>query len=174
MSEAQQTTATENADLVPRYGLRAGVFLLLADTDVSVQVVDLPRMCPFPNSPPGFRGVVNLRGDLVPVFDLGVLADEPPAERGKLAVCGDGSNRAALLVASMPGRIAAEELVAVAIPGARQLPPPLAAAVRGAAQHGDELWLEIDYPTLFRCLAEPAEDDAARTRVADLDTAENP
>lgn len=159
-------------EALPRYGLRAGGFLLLADTHVSVQVVDVPRMCPFPNAPPGFRGVVNLRGMLVPVFDLGVLADDLPAERGKLAVVGDGSERAALLVAGMPGRMPAAELESVAPPAPAELPAPLARALRGASRHGDERWLEVDYDILFHVLAEPVVAATARTRVAEHSPAE--
>ncbi len=156
----------------PRYGLRAGAYRLLADSNVSVQVVDMPRMCPFPNAPPGFRGVVNLRGELVPVFDLGGLTGEPPVEAGKLAVCGDGRQRAGLLVERMPDRIGIDELSPD--PGADlgALPPALSQAVHGASRREGELWLEVDYDMLFRNLAEPTEASVARTRVADADSAE--
>ena len=167
VSEELQNTEAEAPELLPRYGLRAGGFLLLADMQVSVQVVDVPRMCPFPNAPRGFRGVVNLRGMLVPVFDLGMLVDDTPAERGKLAVVGDRSERAGLLVAGMPGRIPVDELQPDASPAADELPAPLARALRGASRHRDERWLEIDYDILFRALAEPAAAETARTRVAD-------
>ena len=170
IAEVEEIAAAPEA--LPRYGLRAAGFRLLADTNVSVQVVDVPRMCPFPNAPPGFRGVFNLRGELVPVFDLGPLVDEQPAERGKLAVCGDGSERAALMVSGMPGRIPVEELEPAEPPPAASLPGPLATATHGASRHRDELWLEIDYAALFRALAEPVASDTAFTRVADQDRAE--
>lgn len=166
----EERPAEANAVQLPRYGLRAGVYLLLADSDVSVQVVDVPRMCPFPNAPPGFRGVVNLRGDLVPVYDLGVLAGDLPAERGKLAVCGDGSERAGLLVAGMPERIGGHELEPVAFSDTQRLPRVISQALRGVSRYDGNLWLEVDYDMLFRNLAEPVEASVARTRVADADS----
>ena len=54
-------------------------------TDVR-EVVPDPRLTPVPGAPPAVLGVVNLRGEVVPVLDTAQLLGLPPLERIPYAV----------------------------------------------------------------------------------------
>lgn len=55
------------------------------------------RMTPIPNSPPYVKGVLNLRGVIVPVFDLRLRFGLPEAERNAFTV---------IIVVNIGGRLA--------------------------------------------------------------------
>ncbi len=50
------------------------------------EIRGLSPITPLPNTPPHVRGVMNLRGAVVPVVDLRVALRLPPSEYGRLAV----------------------------------------------------------------------------------------
>lgn len=78
-SGAEQTSQPEISNNVP-YGLpRYGVNLplptgeslnLLLAASVPTELIRGSKVCPIPNRPVWFLGMINLRGNLVPVFDL--------------------------------------------------------------------------------------------------------
>ena len=53
-----------------RYGFRIGEIGLLVDPDCGSEVVGMPPISHLPGSPHGFMGLINLRGNLVPIYEL--------------------------------------------------------------------------------------------------------
>jgi chemotaxis signal transduction protein len=128
-----------------RYGVRTGGLCLLIPAGMVSEVVEQLAVHPMPQSAPWFRGLINLRGHLVPVFDLRTLltGEVQPLER--LVVLDRGERAVG---------IAADELPEAVDPRNRatapSLPGELGACLRGAFLEADELWLEIDFDALFR------------------------
>jgi len=54
--------------------------------DMVREILEVGRLTPLPLTPPFVRGVMNLRGAVVPVIDLMARFGEPPAEVGTLVV----------------------------------------------------------------------------------------
>ena len=53
-----------------RYGFWIGDFGLLIDQDTTSEVLERWVIYPLPNVPAWFFGLINLRGNLVPIFDV--------------------------------------------------------------------------------------------------------
>src|SRR5688572_27738277 len=55
---------------IPRFGFRIGQIRLLIQTDTLSEVITQTPIYPMPSVPSWFVGVMSLRGNLIPVFDL--------------------------------------------------------------------------------------------------------
>ena len=79
-----------------RYGYQVGEVGLLHDPTAEVQLTESPKLFGLPNTRVWCRGLANLRGNLIPVYDLAALVGGPaPRRRNKLMVVGAGANAAA-------------------------------------------------------------------------------
>lgn len=56
-----------------RYGFELGAIGVLTPLGMVCEVIDMQRIYLLPNAPSGLLGLINLRGNLVPVFNLGEL-----------------------------------------------------------------------------------------------------
>lgn len=134
-----------------RYGARLGSVGILLPEDEMSEVLDRPSIYPLPNTAAWFEGLVNLRGNLVPVFDLrrllGTQADK--ASPQMVLVVDKGDNALGLAVDGVPVGAACDEPVSPLPP----LPEVLAGFTRRAFSDGGGLWLEVDLPALVESLA---------------------
>jgi twitching motility protein PilI len=144
-----------------RYGVRLGDIGLLIGRDTLSEVIAQAAIYPIPNTPPWLAGLMNLRGNLVPVFDLHLLLGlEPPADRPRrfLLVLGRGDGAVGMYVDGLPQAVATGE-------GLGQL-PPLPEVLREHVQTGyvdqGALWLEFPHEALFSTLGQRL--GAARAR----------
>ena len=87
----------------PRYGFRVGSIGLLIRPDCISEVVKLPPIHPIPNTPAWLNGILNLRGNLVPAFDLALMLEERVAfERPLLLVIDRGEWAAGVKIEGFP------------------------------------------------------------------------
>jgi chemotaxis signal transduction protein len=115
--------------------------------DYVLEVAELGDVVPVPGAAPSVLGVRNLRGQVLPVFDLGrlfgVASERPP---GRLLVADDGHRRAGFAI---------DEVTDVG-----ELPPPAeeseSAFLRGATLVGETLVGVVDVPRLLDSIAEAA------------------
>ena len=130
-----------------RYGFRVGSLgLLIAQQTASELVGDL-SVYPVPNTPYWFPGLVNLRGNLIPVFDLKLLFALPGdggTER-KLVVLDKEESAAGVYVDGFPRPLRLGE------PMARtpSLPGVLEDHVAQAYFLDDVAWLELRHRDFF-------------------------
>ena len=109
------------------------------------EIVRVPPITVVPNGPPFLEGVINLRGQVIPVVDLRThlgLAATTLTRRSRVVVAELGAHRVGLIVDGVTR-------VVVLAAGAIQPPPSLAAAgyatsVRGVTQLGEGLVLLLD------------------------------
>ena len=141
-----------SAQALVRYGYRIADIGFLVGQHVACEVVSLPTITRIPTTPIWFLGVANLRGGLVPIFDLRVLLGLT-AERASEARFGlifdRGEQAVGIPVAEYPRPLAGLELLP-------RLPPLPAAArefVAMAHRQAEALWLEFDHRRFFESVA---------------------
>lgn len=133
-----------------RYGFRIGSLNFLMGERTLSEVISIMTAYPIPNTPAWMLGIINLRGNLVPVFDLKRLFDLPASERGGnfILVMDKGAQAVGMLIDDAPTTL--QGLTAVADM------PPLSKALEGyiprAFRRGDSIWLELDHRGFFASL----------------------
>lgn len=147
--------AVEHAQL--RHGVRIGPFSVLLPPDVVSEVVKGSAVYPIPKTAGWVKGLLNLRGNLVPVFDLAEHFDssaEPP-ETPQILAIGKADQAVALVVDGIPRLASTSQPV-----GHSTLPLPDAFRnhVRGAYVEDDDMWLELDVSGLIESLTEYMEE----------------
>jgi len=133
-----------------RYGFRVGDIGLVIDRNKASEIVDDVPVRAIPNTPLWLSGLINLRGNLVPVFDLKALfgiAREQSEKRWMLIV-DKGDKAIALPVEGLPRIVDIGQRSA-------QLPPtpePLRPHVHAAYVDRGEVWVDFDFEGLFKAL----------------------
>ncbi len=134
-----------------RYGFRVSTLGFLIKTGCTSEVLHQPDIWDLPGSSPWLLGLVNLRSNLVPVFDLRQLFDLPPrdvAAAPLVLVIDQGDRAAGLLIDDYPKPL----FDMSPFPSLPQLPDELQAHVRGGYMKGDSVWLEFDHESFFENL----------------------
>lgn len=127
--------------------VRVGLESYALPVEHVLEVADLGHLSPVPGASSSVLGVRNLRGQVLPVFDLArVFGVEREGTPHKLVVAEDGARRAGFAI---------DEVTDVG-----ELPDPSGEGestfLRGAALVGDSLVGVIDVPRLFDAVAEEA------------------
>jgi len=130
-----------------KLGLRAGGEAWLVDLKDAGEVIPVPSISAVPLARPWFKGVVNVRGNLYSVTDLGGLLGQPAtalSDRARLLLVADRFRAgAALLVESSLGLRNADDLKPRAVEAAQRW-------VRAHYEDADgELWKELDVAALI-------------------------
>ncbi len=145
--------------VVPDTGALRGTFhgfvigeigLLLPKKEIS-EVLESINSCRLPNTSPVLYGMANLRGKIVPLFDLHRLLGIEPARQRMFLVVGDGGDAVGVLLDRLPRRvvIAATDKLPIVPP----LPPALRPFAR-AAYDVQGVWLDWDLAGFFASLQE--------------------
>ncbi len=139
-----------------RYGFRLQALGLLIDPAAGSEVMLLPRIAPLPGAPAGFLGLANLRGNLVPLYDLRVLLDlgPRPGDIEPLAlVFGEGDEAVGIIIDDYPVALAA--LRTLPRSDTPTLPPALAKLAPAAYVQDNMVWLDFDHNAFFDDLLHP-------------------
>lgn len=131
-----------------RYGFRVGGLGLLIDPDAGSEVLPIPAMAVLPGAPPGFAGLINLRGHLAPLYDLRVLLGLAPPQPGTqplALVLGQGDDAVGIIIEGYPAALTRLN----SLNDFPALPDTLTKYVpTGYAQDG-AIWLEFDHRAFF-------------------------
>lgn len=133
-----------------RFGVRVGSWPLLIAPQTFSEVLARAVVHPLPHTPRWFLGMVNQRGNLLPVFDLHQVWHLPEAGRGArtILVLDQGQDAVGFCIDGMPQSVRLEQRLT-------QLPPVPAslAAHVGAAYRSDRTtWLDFAHQTFFTAL----------------------
>jgi twitching motility protein PilI len=138
-----------------RYGFRVGSIGMLIDQDTVSEIMEQIPIYPLPNTPPWMLGLVNLRGNLAPVFDLKQVLeledgrqDGRPWER-RLLILDRGDKAVGILIDGLPQTAVTSHALSRLPP----LPPVLQTHVAKAYAQADLVWLEFDHQSFFRSLS---------------------
>ena len=134
-----------------RYGARVGGLRFLLPEDTVSEVVDRPEIFSIPNTASWFEGLINLRGNVVPVFDLRELLGTAPiaGERQMLLVIDKGEKALAIAIDGLP--VPAPD--STPLDKRPSLPDVLENFTGPVFEHQQHLWLEVDIPGLVESLA---------------------
>jgi hypothetical protein len=133
-------------------GLRVGNLGLLVAHDCGGEIVEDARPIALPRTPTWCRGLINLRGQLIPAFDLHEalgLTRWRSTQQWWLAL-GHGNDMLAFLIDALPVSLSANESTSV---DAAVIPPVLRSHAAAAFHLGGELWLEFRHLDFFRSLS---------------------
>jgi twitching motility protein PilI len=164
LTPSQALTGTFSAPLAPtvapgsgaaqvqmRQGFRIGPLHLMVRYEDGSELTEMPRVYPLPKAPGWFRGVANLHGALIPVFDLARYAgiESAPAVKSMLLVLSHGADAAGVIIDGLPQRL---RLTPDASADAASAPPSLAPHIRHAALIDDRVWFDLDRAALLDAL----------------------
>jgi len=139
-----------------RYGFRVGgIGFLLAQEELGEVVTDF-SVHPIPNTEKWFAGMINMRGNLVPVFDvkmlLGIEDGTGSKDRPMLLVLGQDEMAAGILVDELP--------MTVSLGQAEDKYAPLADVITKYVGEAfcdqGRIWIELDSEAFFRHIGEMA------------------
>lgn len=138
-----------------RYGFRVGDMGFLIARMTLSEVMLPPAVYRLPNTQRWFLGIANLRGNLIPIFDLAPLLghDAPRATETRTTLILDAGEKAvAIMIDGYPKM--------VSISGPLQSLPPLPGVIEryvdaGCAADGD-IWLDLNHVGLFDSLGQQA------------------
>jgi twitching motility protein PilI len=136
----------------PCFGFRVGSSGFMVSVNIFCEVLDKFQVNQLPNVQPWFSGLINLRGNLVPVFDLRRIMNESggDAKKRRLFVIGRGDKAVALWIDNYPEILdIAQMLPLKQLP---DLPPIFTHCISGAYLHNTNTWLDADLDKLFTML----------------------
>jgi twitching motility protein PilI len=134
-----------------RYGFSIGELHFVYDAAIACELVKAVTIYPVPNTPTWMLGLINLRGALVPVFNLENYFDfkQPLISHNLLLILGKGEKAVAFQLADYP--ILLKNLTKLSV--SPKVIPKLEGYVINAYQ-ADEIWLELDKESFFTALGE--------------------
>jgi chemotaxis signal transduction protein len=163
--EVISAEAAPPAPLNDRQVFRIGELGLAARFDVATELSEMPTVFRLPGSSRSLIGVVNLHGNVAPVFRLhDWLGVSPlPGVRPMMMVFGLGTASAGVVIDGLPSRrkfTAANETWVPNAPQHAALLPFVVASWPDGDTGGDRTWLELDFSSIFRALTSGVEPQA--------------
>lgn len=133
-------------------GLRLGSFGLLLEADALYEIIENVRLSPFPGVSRIFRGIINHRGNVVPVYDLSEItgAAQDSWERSRLIMLNTGQESVALLIFELPFQITPR--VPVPLEDIKNVPDIFLEHTRQAYRENGKLWLSLQHDSFFTAL----------------------
>jgi chemotaxis signal transduction protein len=148
------TAAQESTTItVRRLGFYIGKLGLLIAQHATSELTDMLPICPIPFTAPWLQGLINLRGNLVPVFDLNIFLqlEKPTVKKNMLLILGQGDAAGALLIYQLPLHLTFTE--ADKLETLPPLPASLKPFVSSGYEKNGEIWFNFDHLGFFASLA---------------------
>lgn len=146
MSPRPKAEAVAMLDLEFRYGFKLGGYGLLIPESVQSEVVTTPEIFPIPNTADLMIGLISVRGQFSPVFDLGKILELAPRNR-----------QSSIIVLNIKGDLLgfpfdsahSLELPPSVSENTPKLPTTLSQFAGNIYQTDQEFWIEFDFK---RCM----------------------
>ena len=131
------------------YGFMVGELRLLLRPGVKVEAIKTIPACPMPNTPHWFAGMINLRGNLLPVFDIKQLLDMKSSKPPEWIIVFGQDNRAAGIYAdTLPSGVIIDRPAEVR----PDLYDILQDCVENILMQGNNIWIEVAFDKMFEDL----------------------
>ncbi len=133
-----------------RHGFKIGGLRMMIQYGDSSELSEMPSMRRLPNSPIWFRGVANLRGKLIPVFDLASFLGLVHAGQGRkmLLVLGHGADAIGVIVDGLLERLKLSEDKS----NLDAAPARLTRHLRSASLINEQVWYDLETRSLLEDL----------------------
>lgn len=142
----------DNATVRASYGFRLANFGCVISAETDSEVMERLPIFSLPNTPSWFLGLSNLRGTIVPVYDLEGVFDIHDDDQGKryLLVLGKNEQAVGMMIRGLPQPLMLkEDLVMTDQP---PLPNRLHKFATKVYMIDQRPWIEFDYKDLFQTL----------------------
>lgn len=122
MAEPDNDVTTDVIEEVPEEELCACLFSIGGDTyalpvEFLTEIIVAPRIFPVPSTPPHVLGVINLRGNIVPVVDIRpALSLSPQSAPGQIAIVHHGTITLGFIVDNVSEVVRVPESSILAVP----------------------------------------------------------
>ncbi len=132
------------------FSINAWNFLLQADTHC--EVATQQSICPIPGCSSWFSGFINHRGNVVPIYDLGVFL-EPEAVKARskgntwFLLLGSHPDTAGFIIDQLPSILVDPSMSSEENP--EVTPTALKDFIISTWNHNNRIWLEIDHKALL-------------------------
>ena len=134
-----------------RYGFRIGSIGFLLPKQENAEIIEQMHPCAIPNTPQWLKGVINVRGNLVPIFDMcSLLGLEEEQQSERLLILGQGYKAVGLYIDALPMIVERLEKVESIPP----VPELLINHMRGLYMHNKDIWLDLSFDDFFTELGE--------------------
>lgn len=132
-------------------GFRVAGLRCLITTRIHCEVVEHPQVSPLPNVAPWFNGLLNLHGNVVPVFDLRLLLGQAASNQAKsqLLAIDKGEKTVAVWIDGYPEMLNGFSASPEPLPA---LPELLRHGVAGTVLCNGDVWLNFDPAKLFKAI----------------------
>ncbi len=148
-TEDPKVIATPDTDIETALGFRVGTLGLLLDASIYCEIVDQAKVSLLPNVQPWLSGVLNLRGNIVPVVDLHILLKQDKSTARHLFAVDRGKKTVAFWIDGYPQMLNTALLYATPQP---VLPDVLTQATTKYRIQDEQIWLNISLDKLFKSL----------------------
>lgn len=135
-----------------RYGVNICQQYLLFNKEILCEAVIKPDIYPIPNVPSWIYGMINLRGNIIPVFRIdNFLTDSETIEQKNkiVIVIGEGKNAVGLSIHALPVAMEIDEEKIDTISPPADTPGIFKNCINAAYEIDDKIWLEIDIHTVL-------------------------
>jgi len=100
-----EAAKTNNSFRIKNYGFAVADYNLIVEQGLYCELLTTFQIAPLPNSPTHFLGLTNVRGNLIPVYQLEPLLNRPSLKNYYVLVLGSLANAAALCIQNKPQAI---------------------------------------------------------------------
>ena len=134
-----------------RQGVKVGATGIFLPYLEKVEIIEFESLCPIPNTPMWFMGMINNRGNILPIFDLKLFMEmEMEVSSRWLMILGSGGRAAGLCIDTLPAAIENPQQVDIArIDAQTSIPIALRPYLAGSFLHNGALWMDLTYDKLF-------------------------
>lgn len=135
---------------LPRYGFIVGGIGFLISSEILCEVMKSFKVYPIPNTKQWMHGLVNLRGNLIPVYDLSMLLgmSDEPMNLDNLLIIDRGPESVGILIDCLPQPCDINDWTH--LPHVPRLPAGLSECVSDAYSIDDVLWLGFNHKEFFK------------------------
>lgn len=151
---AEEGASYKRWSLVRAYGFRLGAWNFLLSPGTYSELIAKPHWSPLPNVKSHFAGLLNLRGNVLPVYQLASFIDAravPVQDAPYALLIGLIGQGAAVLLQDKPLVFDFAQLVLSDDYSAA--PKTIAHCVKNTYRHEGEVWFEISHDALFSTMA---------------------
>ncbi|MCK5367891.1 MAG: chemotaxis protein CheW [Cyclobacteriaceae bacterium] len=135
-----------------RYGVKICQQNLLFDKTILCEAAIKSDIYPIPNVPSWIYGMINLRGNIIPVFGIDEFLTDSGATEEKnnvVLVIGEGNDAVGLSIHALPVAIEIDEEKVNTISPPADTPEIFSDCINKAYEIDDKIWLEIDIHTVL-------------------------
>jgi len=145
----------QSPNKVRRFGFSVGQINMLVPEGLYCELLTEHQVTPLPNSPEHVIGLINLRGNIVPVYSISKFLSQPKLTPKYAYLIGAPEEGAALLINDKPSLIDLTD-VSPRPDVDHSIPEFLSECIGAAYSVNGRLWLSLNHEGLFSRLTLPA------------------